>query len=41
MYVCVCGNLSFDELIAVVGKIGQQEAAARDLETKIDQVRVG
>eukprot|EP01035_Chromulina_nebulosa_P025222 gene25222-32912_t len=28
---------NFDELIAVVGKIGQQEAAARDLETKIDQ----
>lgn len=27
----------FEELIATVGKIGQQEKAARDLETKIDQ----
>lgn len=27
----------FEELIGTVGKIGQQEKALRDLETKIDQ----
>jgi hypothetical protein len=27
----------FDDLIGTIGKIGQQEKAVRDLETKIDQ----